>query len=81
MKPQFEVGKGKVGKGGVVRDAALRQDALDAILAFAREAGLEVGRLDRIADSRRRRQRRISRAAAGERDDRERVSEEAAKLE
>jgi 23S rRNA (cytidine1920-2'-O)/16S rRNA (cytidine1409-2'-O)-methyltransferase len=42
VKPQFEVGKGKVGKGGVVRDAALRQDALDAIVAFARDAGLEV---------------------------------------
>jgi 23S rRNA (cytidine1920-2'-O)/16S rRNA (cytidine1409-2'-O)-methyltransferase len=42
VKPQFEVGKGKVGKGGVVRDAALRQEALDGILAFARAAGLEV---------------------------------------
>jgi 23S rRNA (cytidine1920-2'-O)/16S rRNA (cytidine1409-2'-O)-methyltransferase len=42
VKPQFEVGKGKVGKGGVVRDAALRQEALDAIVAFARAAGLEV---------------------------------------
>jgi 23S rRNA (cytidine1920-2'-O)/16S rRNA (cytidine1409-2'-O)-methyltransferase len=42
VKPQFEVGKGKVGKGGVVRDAALRQEALDGILAFASEAGLEV---------------------------------------
>jgi 23S rRNA (cytidine1920-2'-O)/16S rRNA (cytidine1409-2'-O)-methyltransferase len=42
VKPQFEVGKGKVGKGGVVRDAALRQEALEGILAFARAAGLEV---------------------------------------
>lgn len=42
VKPQFEVGKGKVGKGGIVRDAALRKEALDAILAFARETGLEV---------------------------------------
>src|ERR1700736_3757448 len=42
VKPQFEVGKGKVGKGGVVRDESLRKEALDAILAFAREAGLEV---------------------------------------
>ncbi len=42
VKPQFEVGKGKVGKGGIVRDAALRKHALDAILAFARDAGLEV---------------------------------------
>jgi len=42
VKPQFEVGKGKVGKGGVVRDATARQEALDGILAFAREIGLEV---------------------------------------
>jgi 23S rRNA (cytidine1920-2'-O)/16S rRNA (cytidine1409-2'-O)-methyltransferase len=42
VKPQFEVGKGKVGKGGIVRDATLRKDALDAILAFAHDAGLEV---------------------------------------
>ncbi len=42
VKPQFEVGKGKVGKGGVVRDAALRQEALEGILAFARAADLEV---------------------------------------
>ena len=42
VKPQFEVGKGKVGKGGVVRDAAMRQEALAGILAFAREAGLAV---------------------------------------
>jgi 23S rRNA (cytidine1920-2'-O)/16S rRNA (cytidine1409-2'-O)-methyltransferase len=42
VKPQFEVGKGKVGKGGIVRDVAARKEALDGILAFAREAGLEV---------------------------------------
>ena len=42
VKPQFEVGKGKVGKGGVVRDATLRAGALDAILTFAREIGLQV---------------------------------------
>jgi 23S rRNA (cytidine1920-2'-O)/16S rRNA (cytidine1409-2'-O)-methyltransferase len=42
VKPQFEVGKGKVGKGGIVRDEALRKEALDGILAFAREAGLQV---------------------------------------
>jgi len=28
IKPQFEVGRGKVGKGGVVRDADARRDAL-----------------------------------------------------
>jgi 23S rRNA (cytidine1920-2'-O)/16S rRNA (cytidine1409-2'-O)-methyltransferase len=43
IKPQFEVGKGNVGKGGVVRDAAKRQEAVDAVLAFARARGWEVG--------------------------------------
>lgn len=30
IKPQFEVGKGRVGKGGVVRDPALHQEVCDA---------------------------------------------------
>jgi 23S rRNA (cytidine1920-2'-O)/16S rRNA (cytidine1409-2'-O)-methyltransferase len=42
IKPQFEVGKGKVGKGGIVRDDTLRREALDGILGFARGLGLEV---------------------------------------
>ena len=42
VKPQFEVGKGKVGKGGIVRDAELRRQTLTSILSFAAEAGLEV---------------------------------------
>ena len=28
VKPQFELGKGKVGKGGIVRDESLRQEAV-----------------------------------------------------
>ena len=47
VKPQFEVGKGKVGKGGIVRDDALRRAALEGVLSFARQAGLEiVGSMD-----------------------------------
>jgi 23S rRNA (cytidine1920-2'-O)/16S rRNA (cytidine1409-2'-O)-methyltransferase len=42
VKPQFEVGKGKVGKGGIVRDDALRRVALEGVLSFARQAGLEI---------------------------------------
>ena len=42
VKPQFEVGKGRVGKGGVVRDDALRHATVDGIAAFARETGYEV---------------------------------------
>jgi 23S rRNA (cytidine1920-2'-O)/16S rRNA (cytidine1409-2'-O)-methyltransferase len=41
VKPQFEVGKGKVGKGGVVRDDALRAQALAEIVEFAASRGLE----------------------------------------
>jgi 23S rRNA (cytidine1920-2'-O)/16S rRNA (cytidine1409-2'-O)-methyltransferase len=35
VKPQFEVGKGRVGKGGVVRDSALHLEAVDAVRAVA----------------------------------------------
>lgn len=34
IKPQFEVGKGQVGKGGVVRDLRLHQQVLDDLTAF-----------------------------------------------
>ena len=40
VKPQFEVGKGQVGKGGIVRDEALRQGALQRIVTFASGQGL-----------------------------------------
>jgi 23S rRNA (cytidine1920-2'-O)/16S rRNA (cytidine1409-2'-O)-methyltransferase len=39
VKPQFEVGRGRVGKGGVVRDDALRAEAV----AGVREAALALG--------------------------------------
>jgi 23S rRNA (cytidine1920-2'-O)/16S rRNA (cytidine1409-2'-O)-methyltransferase len=42
VKPQFEVGRERIGKGGVVRDAAARQEAIDTVVAFAREQGLTV---------------------------------------
>jgi 23S rRNA (cytidine1920-2'-O)/16S rRNA (cytidine1409-2'-O)-methyltransferase len=42
VKPQFEVGKGEVGKGGVVRDDVKRRAALDGIMAAARDLGFEV---------------------------------------
>jgi 23S rRNA (cytidine1920-2'-O)/16S rRNA (cytidine1409-2'-O)-methyltransferase len=42
VKPQFEVGKGEVGKGGVVRDEAKRRGAVDKIATFAREQGWSV---------------------------------------
>ncbi|QIG43415.1 TlyA family RNA methyltransferase [Nocardioides anomalus] len=39
VKPQFEVGKDRVGKGGVVRDPALRAEAVAAVAARAAELG------------------------------------------
>jgi 23S rRNA (cytidine1920-2'-O)/16S rRNA (cytidine1409-2'-O)-methyltransferase len=42
VKPQFEVGREGVGKGGVVKDAGLRQGAIDKIIAFVKDAGLDV---------------------------------------
>jgi len=40
VKPQFEVGKGQVGKGGVVRDAQLRERAIAEVVRAAEGLGL-----------------------------------------
>ena len=40
VKPQFEVGKEKLGAGGVVRDAALRKEAVAAVADAALSLGL-----------------------------------------
>ncbi|SPD75782.1 putative rRNA methyltransferase YqxC [uncultured Desulfobacterium sp.] len=42
IKPQFEVGKGKVGKGGVVRDPALHQEVVEGLKAFFQTEGWKV---------------------------------------
>ena len=42
VKPQFEVGKGRVGAGGVVRDSADRADAVRTVAAAAAQLGLGV---------------------------------------
>ncbi len=39
IKPQFEAGREEVGKGGVVRDPAIRQRVCDATVAWLVEAG------------------------------------------
>jgi 23S rRNA (cytidine1920-2'-O)/16S rRNA (cytidine1409-2'-O)-methyltransferase len=49
VKPQFEVGKDKVGKGGVVRNDADRMDAVQKVVACAEALGLEtVSRADAV---------------------------------
>jgi 23S rRNA (cytidine1920-2'-O)/16S rRNA (cytidine1409-2'-O)-methyltransferase len=40
IKPQFEAGKDRVGKGGVVRDPAVHRDVLNDVLHFAAGNGM-----------------------------------------
>ena len=42
IKPQFEVGRHEVGKGGIVRDEEKRREAVDSVVTFACETGFEV---------------------------------------
>ena len=46
VKPQFEAGRGKVGKNGVVRDPGVHREVLDSFLAFAQAGGFGVLALD-----------------------------------
>ena len=39
VKPQFEAGKGRVGKKGVVRDPVVHQEVLESVVAFITEHG------------------------------------------
>jgi 23S rRNA (cytidine1920-2'-O)/16S rRNA (cytidine1409-2'-O)-methyltransferase len=47
IKPQFEAGKARVGKGGVVRDPAVHRDVLARVLAWAGGHGWAVAGLIR----------------------------------
>ena len=42
IKPQFEAGRDKVGKGGVVRDESVHQQVIESIRGFAEDIGLLV---------------------------------------
>ena len=46
IKPQFEAGKDKIGKKGVVRDPAVHTEVLERITAFAVETGFSLKNLD-----------------------------------
>lgn len=48
VKPQFEVGRDRVGKGGIVRDAAAQQDAVKRVSTTVKELG---GRTLDVMDS------------------------------
>ena len=41
VKPQFEVGKGQVGSGGIVRDESQRRSVTEKVIAFAVSLGFE----------------------------------------
>jgi len=49
VKPQFEAGKGKVGKKGIVRDAALQAAVLERIVREAAALGFRLRGLRRAA--------------------------------
>ena len=42
VKPQFEVGKGQVGRGGIVRDDAQREAMTEKVIACAAQLGLQL---------------------------------------
>lgn len=46
VKPQFEAGREKVGKKGVVRDKAVHKEVIDSCIKYAQEAGFSVLGLD-----------------------------------
>jgi 23S rRNA (cytidine1920-2'-O)/16S rRNA (cytidine1409-2'-O)-methyltransferase len=46
IKPQFEVGKGQVGKGGIVRDPELHQAACRRVEQAVRESGFETAMIE-----------------------------------
>jgi 23S rRNA (cytidine1920-2'-O)/16S rRNA (cytidine1409-2'-O)-methyltransferase len=46
VKPQFEVGKGQVGKGGIVRDAAQHEAVCEKLVAAVGEMGFKTEIMD-----------------------------------
>ncbi len=46
IKPQFEAGKDKVGKKGVVRDPAVHKEVIERVILFAKSIGFGILHLD-----------------------------------
>ncbi len=46
IKPQFEAGREKVGKKGVVRDKAVHEEVIEKIISFALENGFSIHNLE-----------------------------------
>jgi 23S rRNA (cytidine1920-2'-O)/16S rRNA (cytidine1409-2'-O)-methyltransferase len=45
IKPQFEAGKDKIGKGGVIREASIHKEVLDTVIDMCLSHGLKVKNL------------------------------------
>ncbi len=45
IKPQFEIGKGKVGKGGVVRDPSQHEEVINNLSQFFIDSGLSIEKI------------------------------------
>lgn len=46
IKPQFEAGREKVGKKGVVRDISVHKEVIRTVCEFAKDTGFKIGGLD-----------------------------------
>ena len=46
VKPQFEAGREQVGKGGIVRDPAVQQEACDRVAAALEALGFRCSTID-----------------------------------
>ena len=46
IKPQFEAGREKVGKKGVVRDKSVHEEVIEKVISFALETGFSIYNLD-----------------------------------
>ena len=66
IKPQFEAGREKVGKKGVVRDPKVHEEVIHKVIDYAAEIGLESRKLEFSADQRTGREYRISSASEKE---------------
>ena len=67
VKPQFEAGRDEVGKGGIVRDAAVQARVVEEVAAAADALGLARVGDDRVADYRHGREPRVPAASQAQR--------------
>ena len=47
VKPQFEAGRGQVGKKGIVKDIKVHEEVINNVMSYGKYCGLNVLRLDR----------------------------------